>query len=69
MNTLKSINKEIKRKFPNKDIELVRGLGYFYFSGEDVCWDVSLEATSKVNNYSMDLWLKIAEDALKGDES
>lgn len=30
-----SINKAIKKEFPNHDIEVVIGDGYFYFDGDD----------------------------------
>lgn len=35
MANFKQVNKMVNRKFPHLDIEVVRGEGYVYFSGED----------------------------------
>jgi hypothetical protein len=35
MANFKEVNQAIKNKFPALDIEVVRGVGYFYFDGED----------------------------------
>ena len=35
MANFRKVNAEIKKQFPDLDIEVVRGVGYVYFSGED----------------------------------
>lgn len=35
MANFKQVNKAVKQQFPHLDIEVVRGEGYVYFSGED----------------------------------
>ena len=35
MVSLKKVNKAIQDEFPDMDISLVRGAGYFYFVGDD----------------------------------
>jgi hypothetical protein len=36
MANFKDVNRAIRKEFPNMDIEVVRGEGYVYFSGDDV---------------------------------
>ena len=35
MANFKTLNKQLKAKYPDLDIEVVRGDGYVYFDGED----------------------------------
>lgn len=35
MANFQEVNKAVKSKYPNLDIEVVRGEGYIYFSGDD----------------------------------
>lgn len=35
MANFKQVNKAVRQRFPELDIEVVRGVGYVYFCGED----------------------------------
>lgn len=35
MANMREVNKAIKKQFPDKDIEAVRGDGYIFFDGDD----------------------------------
>lgn len=35
MAVFKTVNKAIREAFPDRDIEVVRGIGYVYFDGDD----------------------------------
>lgn len=50
------VNREVKKAFPNLDIEVVRGEGYVYFTGDSAyVYDVESIFTHPVNTSTEDL--------------
>lgn len=59
------VNREIKKAFPNLDIEVVRGEGYVYFTGESAYeYDVESIMTHPVSTSTEDL-IRLCKDELK----
>lgn len=57
--TLKKINDAISARYPGREIEFVKGAGYFYFSGDDGC-DLEIESiyTFALNQMPLEKWLE-----------
>lgn len=59
------VNKAIKKEFPNLDIEVVRGEGYVYFTGESAYeYDVESIMTHPVSTSTEDL-IRMCKEELK----
>ena len=59
------VNREIKKAFPSLDIEVVRGEGYVYFTGEAAYeYDVESIMTHPVSTSTEDL-IRMCKEELK----
>ena len=64
MANFKQVNKAVKAKFPTLDIEVVRGVGYVYFDGEDGLGVVDSIMTHPTSTSTDDL-IRLAIDAIE----
>lgn len=58
MITIKRLNKEIKARYPDLDIELVQGEGYFYFDGDDGLDKIESIYVFRLNQPSLAWWIQ-----------
>lgn len=57
MLTLKSVNRELQKTFP--DFELVKGDGYFYIWGPNCeSWQSSMIYTNTINQLTLQQWME-----------
>jgi hypothetical protein len=62
--TLPAINRHISSRFPELDIELVKGNGYFYFSGDDGMGIESIYVCH-LNQCDMDWWISTVDASIE----
>ena len=56
--TMKNLNAAIAARWPNLDIELVKGDGYFYFDGDDGFDKIESMYTFALNGMDFDKWME-----------
>lgn len=61
MANFKQVNRAVKHKFPDLDIEVVRGEGYVYFSG-DVGYEIHSIYTHPVSTSTEDVIRLVLEE-------
>jgi hypothetical protein len=56
MLTLKTVNREVQKKFPG--YELLKGNGYFYVHGHNShMWNETMIYTYRLNHMTLDQWI------------
>ncbi len=64
MANMRIVNREIKRQFPNLDVEAIRGYRYVYFIGDDGFDKVESVMAHPVSTNTIDL-TRLCLDAIK----
>ena len=62
--TLKKINENIKAKFPELDLQLWNGRGYFYFGGLDGFDQIESLMVYSLNQMSLEDWNITVENCI-----
>lgn len=62
--TLKKLNREIAKRWPDLDIEIVKGNGYFYFNGDDGFDNVQSIYVNALNQMDFEKWMETIEWAI-----